>query len=200
MRNSKPELCGSPDPRDGHVARAVADEGDDLAGDRSELLLKGENVRQHLARMLVIGQGVDGGNAGVLREFLDITLGKRADDRAVNHAPEHAGRVLDRFTASELYVIRIEKQHFSAEFAEPNFEGNAGASGRFAEHQRPGLAGQRLAVGFAVALELRRVAQHHFHVAPRHFLKTEQMLHNKVRAHPRDNGKNPELHLGKPVN
>ena len=60
-----------------HVARAVADERDDFAGDRPALFLEGENVGEDLAGMLVIGQRVDGGQAGVLREFLDVASARR---------------------------------------------------------------------------------------------------------------------------
>src|SRR5580698_6650821 len=38
-------------------------------------------------------------------ELLHVALRERADDRAVNHATEHARGVLDRFAAAELNVI-----------------------------------------------------------------------------------------------
>ena len=79
--------------------------------------------------MLGIGESIDGGDAGVLREILDVALGKGPDYSAVHHAAEHAGGVLDGFTAAELEVVGVEKHHAAAELADAGLEGYAGACG-----------------------------------------------------------------------
>ena len=72
--------------------------------------------------MLLIGQRVDGGKAGVLGELLDVLLREGADDRAVDHPPQHAGRVLDRFAAPELDFGGAEKHDLSAQFPDAHLE------------------------------------------------------------------------------
>ena len=88
---------GSPHPRARHIARTIADKRDDLLFKSAEPLLDRLQIREDLARMLVVSQRVDGGDAGKFGEFLDIALGKSADDRAMNHPAQHAGGVLDGF-------------------------------------------------------------------------------------------------------
>ena len=57
------ELGRRPNPRARDIARAVADEGDGLAFVAAEFLLDGEKVGEDLARVFVVGEGVDGGMA-----------------------------------------------------------------------------------------------------------------------------------------
>src|SRR5258707_379475 len=93
--------------------------------------------------MLIIGQRIDGGNFAVVRKILHIALRESPDDGAVDHPSENARGVLDRFTASELHIVAIEKKRVTAQFANANLKGNACARGRFVENQRPSLTGQR---------------------------------------------------------
>ena len=72
-----------------------------------------ENVRKNLARMLVVGQRVDGRDAGKLRELLHVALRERADDRAVDHPAQHARGVLDRLAAAQLNLVRVKNIVFS---------------------------------------------------------------------------------------
>ena len=102
-----------------------------------------------------------------LGELLDVALCERADDRAVNHAAQHAGGVLDRLAAAQLNVIGIEKHRLPAQFADADLKRNPRARGRFGKDQRPGLAGQRL--GFmlaALAFEPDGVAQNFYQNPP----------------------------------
>jgi len=122
MRSFKPELCRRPNPRVRHVAGAIADERDGFARNRPPLFLECENVRENLARMLVVRQRVDGRDAGKLGEFLDVALREGADDRAVNHAAQHARGVLDRLAAAKLNVIGIEKHGPAAEFVDADLK------------------------------------------------------------------------------
>ena len=102
--------------------------------------------------MLVVGERVDGRDAGVVRELDHVLLGEGADDRAMDHAAEHAGGVLDQFAAAELDVVFREEHREAAEFADADFERDAGAGGGLGENERPGLAGERLAVAAALRL------------------------------------------------
>jgi hypothetical protein len=62
----KTKLSRRPNPRVRHVAGAVAYERNGFAFDRAASLLERENVRENLARMLIVGQRVDGRDAGKL--------------------------------------------------------------------------------------------------------------------------------------
>ena len=168
----KTEFSRRPNPRVRHVARAVADERDGFAFDRAALLLKRENVRENLARMLVVGQRVDGRDAGKFRELLHVALRERADDRAVDHAAQDARRVLDRLAAAKLDVRRAQKHRLPAEFADADLERQPRARGLLGKHQRPRLAGERLLfVTAALALENGGVAQDFFNVRDRQFFQ-----------------------------
>ena len=145
----KTKFSGCPNPANGHVAGTVANEGDDLAGDGASRFLEGENIRDDLAGMLGIGQGVDGRDAGVMREILHVALRVGADDCAVHHAAEHAGGVLNGFAAAELEVIGIEKHHAAAQFADASLERHACAGGGLGEDHCPRLAGERLVLAVA---------------------------------------------------
>ena len=116
-----------PRPRD--VARPVADERHHLPANRPAAFLERENVRQNLARMLIIGERVDRREARKRGELLDIPLRERADHRAVDHPPEHARGVLDRLAAAELDVVRTEEQRVPAQLANADLERHPRARG-----------------------------------------------------------------------
>ena len=143
------EFSSSPNPTYGDVARAVADVGDDFAGDGATQFLVGKNVGEDLAGMLGIGQRVDGRDSRPLGEILDVALRVGADDRAVYHSSEHAGGVLDGFASAELKVVGVEEHHVAAQFTDAYLEGDAGACGGFGENHRPRLARERLVLAVA---------------------------------------------------
>ena len=60
------EVLGGPEPRARHVGIAVADKGDLLALPGAEFFADCEEVGEDLARVLVVGEGVDGRDAGEL--------------------------------------------------------------------------------------------------------------------------------------
>src|SRR6185436_15206844 len=127
------QLCRREDPGVGHIASAIPDKRDDLAFDRAALFLKRENVGNNLARMLLIRQRVDRGNAGVGGKFLDFRLGKCAEDRALNHPPENARSVLDRLAAPKLNFVGCKEDGFAAEFADADFKRDTRSRGGFGE-------------------------------------------------------------------
>ena len=104
--------------------------------------------------MLVISQGIDRRDAGILREIDDVLLGKGPDDHAVHHAPEDAGGVLDRLAPAELDVVAGKEHREASQLADTDLEGNPGAGGGLRENHRPGLACERLG-GMLAALRLQ---------------------------------------------
>ena len=175
----KIEFGRRPDPRVRHVARAVADERDRFALDGTAFFLERENVCQDLAGMLVVGQRVDGRNAGKFGEFLHVLLRKGADDRAVNHAAHDARGILDGLAASELDVHRAQKHRRAAQFANAHFERKPRARGLLGKHQGPRLARQRLLrVVAPLALENGGIAQNPVKISPRQIFEFQQMFHD----------------------
>jgi hypothetical protein len=139
------EASSSEEPGAGDVATAIADEGDDAIADGAEFFLDREQIGEDLAGMFLIGEGIDGGDAGVVGEGLDIFLREGSDDGAMDHAPEDAGGVLDGFAPAELDFGGAEEERMAAEFVDTDLEGDACAGGRFGEDESPDLIGQRLA-------------------------------------------------------
>ena len=96
-------------PRVGHIAGAITKKGDRFAPDRPALFLECENVRKDLARVLLVGQRVDGGNAGVAGELFDVALGVGTEDCPVHEAAQHTGGVFDRLAPAKLNLVRRKK-------------------------------------------------------------------------------------------
>ncbi len=92
---------------------------------------KGEEISQDLAGMLFVGEGVDGWDSAVFSEFLDVRLGKGADDGSLEHAPHHAGGVFDGFATTELNFAGGHEDRVTAELADADFEADSGAGGAF---------------------------------------------------------------------
>ena len=74
--------------------------------------------------MLFIRQSVDGWNLAKLRKLLDVTLCKRADHRAVKHAPHNPRRVHNGFAAPQLDVVSRKEHDIAAQFPDTDFERN----------------------------------------------------------------------------
>ena len=129
----KTGLAGGKNPGVRHIAGAIADERDYFASNGPALFLEGEDVRQDLARVLVVRKGVNGGDLGVAGEFLDVALGEGAEHGAVDHAAQDAGGVLDGFAAAKLDFAGWEENDLAAQLADADLEGDAGARGGFGE-------------------------------------------------------------------
>ena len=136
------EFGGGPEPRDWHIAGAVADKSDYFTGDGSEFFFDGLEIGDDLAGMFFVGQGVHRGNAGIGSEVIDIGLGEGADDGPVNHAAENSGGVFDGFAATELDIVGVEEEDIATEFTNSDFERDAGSGRAFGEEEGPALVAQ----------------------------------------------------------
>ena len=116
----------------------------------------------------LVREGIDGGNAGIVGELLDVALREGAEDGAVDHPAQHARGVLDRLAAAKLDFAGGQEDRLPAQLADADLEGHAGAGGGFGEQHGPGLTGQRL-LGMppAFLLEAHGVGQDGLHVRPR---------------------------------
>lgn len=115
-------------PRVGHVV-GVAHPGDGLALDRATLLDEGEDVGQHLARVVFVGQPVDDRHARMRGKALDDLLPEGADHDDVGHAGDDLRRVFDRLTAPQLGIARVEEDRVAAELVDAGFERQARTRG-----------------------------------------------------------------------
>lgn len=105
------EILSRPHPGDGHVRKSVAHPSDFLSFPAAEFFADGEQVGEDLAGVLVVREGIDGGDAGVAGEIDNILLGEGADYGAVDHSPEYSGGVHDGFPAAELDIV-FGKEHW----------------------------------------------------------------------------------------
>ena len=72
--------------------------------------------------MLLVGESIDGRDAGERGEGLDVGLLKGTNHSPMDHASEHTGRILDRLTPSELDFARREEEGIAAEFPDSDLE------------------------------------------------------------------------------
>lgn len=93
------------------------------------MLDEGEDVGQHLARMVFVGQPVDDRHARVGGKALDDLLPEGADHDDVGHAGDDLRRVLDRLAAAQLRVARVEEDGVAAELVDAGFERQTRARG-----------------------------------------------------------------------
>ena len=156
----KAQPLGRPHPGAGHVVVPVPHEGDFHILPRTGAVdfLNGKQVRQNLAGVLLVRQGIDGGNAGKAGEFLHFLLSVSPDGGAVDHTSQHAGRILDGLSTPELDVMDGKEHGTAPQFTDAHFKGNAGAGGGFGKDERPGLPLQGKAFVMA-AFRLKPVAQ-----------------------------------------
>ena len=124
--------------------------------------------------MFVVGQGIDGRDAPEPGEVLNLGLREGTDNRAVDHAAEHARRVLNGFTPPILHLAGGKKKRLAAQFADPHLEGNARPGRRLGEDHGPGLAAERLfPVPPTLPFHPRRLGQDLFQVDDGEFLDAQ---------------------------
>ena len=129
------------EPGVGHVV-AVADPGDALPFPGAEVLLDGEDVRHHLARVSEVREAVDHRDRREARQLLDLGMVERADHDPVDVAGKHAGGIRDWLTTADLDVLAGEEQGLAAQLVGADLKGNAGAGRGLGEDHRQRLAGE----------------------------------------------------------
>ena len=92
--------------RVGHVVGTVPDIGQRQPGQLLLALSDGLQVREHLARVVLVCQPVDHGNPGIISHFLQALLARGAPDDGGHMATEHSRSVTDRLAATELETAR----------------------------------------------------------------------------------------------
>ena len=100
----------------------------------------------------------------MLGELLDVVLGERADDDAVEVAREDDRSVAERLAAPELQLVGREVEPDPAELGDSDPEGDARARRRLLEDQADRPAGQELPL--RVALQLVRQVEHGLELSP----------------------------------
>ncbi len=126
------EAFGRLDPGVGHVV-GVTDPRDRLAADAAALLDVGEDIGQHLAGMVFVGQPVDHRHPRMRGKTLDDLLAEGADHDDVDHARDHLRRILDRLAAPQLGVAGVEEDGVATELVDAGLERQARTSRVFLE-------------------------------------------------------------------
>ena len=109
-----------------HVV-AVAHPDDGAAADVAAVLEPGLHVRQQLAGVEVVGEGVDHRHTRMGGELLDDGMGEGADHDHVHHPRQDPGAVGDGLAAAELGVPGGEEDGMAAELGHAGLEGDPGA-------------------------------------------------------------------------
>jgi hypothetical protein len=115
--------------------------------------------------MVLVGQPVEDRHTGVFGEVFDGLLRIAAELDRVVHAPEHPGRVLDRFFMANLRASRVEIGDMRALIMAGDLESTARARRGLLEDQNDFLALQVLLFGtgvfgpFQVAGEIEQVLE-----------------------------------------
>ena len=141
-----------------HVVARIAEEGQLTAAEIAELLAGGQNIRQHLGGMKIVGQAVPHRHAGVFGQILDDGLLVAAVLDAVIQPPQDLGRVGQRLLFPHLRRAGIQEGDAHAQVAGRHLEGAARAGGGFFEEQNDLLVAEPFVrrAGLLHALELRR--------------------------------------------
>ena len=160
--------------RAGHVV-AVAHVGELQPLERSEALEQGHQVRERLAGVVLLGEHVDHGDRGVLRELGHGLVRARPDADGVDHPRQHERHVARRLAARHLELALAQDQRMPAQLVDARLEGHARAGGRLVEHERDALAVER-ARGQAVGLELDRPLQEPPLLSGRKLLSGQEVL------------------------
>ena len=93
--------------------------------------------------MVFIGQSVDHRDARVRRQTLDDALLEGTDHDQVTHARNHLRRVLDRLTATQLRITRIEVDRRTTQLLHAGFEGKTRARAGLLENHHQRTVAQR---------------------------------------------------------
>ncbi len=123
---------------------AVADERHPQPGQLAELLLQGHDVRQGLAGMVVVGQGVDDRDRGIARQLLDLGLLEGPNRESREIARQDSGRIGDGLAAAELQLIGTEGDGQHAQAPGRGLEADSCPRRRLVEDEPDAPAGERV--------------------------------------------------------
>jgi hypothetical protein len=115
----------------------------------AELILQRHHVRQGLAGVAAVAEGVDHRHVADCRHLHQLLVLEHPRHDAVDHAAEHLGDVGGAFPHAELHIFLVELDAVAAEFVHRLLEADPRPQGGlFEEHrqrparqQRRGLAG-----------------------------------------------------------
>ncbi len=112
---TRPQLPGSGNPhvhahqatgdhqRIAHVGATVADVGVfEVVPGLRHVFTHGHQVRTHLGWMKFVGQAVEHGHTGIIRQFLHDPLAGAAVFDGIVHAAQHPGGILDRLLFADM--------------------------------------------------------------------------------------------------
>ena len=119
--------------RVGHIVGAVADIGHGQTCEASLVFEDGLQVGKDLARVVVVGEGVDDGDARVPGHLLQTVLAERAPDDRARLRSEHTSDISDRFALADLGKGGVHNQRMTAQARNGAHERHLGAQGRLVE-------------------------------------------------------------------
>ena len=112
-----------------HVVPGVAHVGEADALAVAEVLLNGQQIRQHLGGVEFIGEAVPNGNTGVMGQVLHSLLAEAAVFNAVEHAAQNPGGVSDGLFLAHLGAAGVQIGDAQAQVPSGYLEGATGAGG-----------------------------------------------------------------------
>ncbi len=147
-----------------HVVAGVAHIHQLLALQTAAVLLNGQEVRQDLGGMELVGQAVPHGNVGILGQLLHDALAEAAVLDAVKHAAEDAGGVSDALLLADLGAGGVKVGDAHAQIVARHLEGTAGAGAGLFKDQgdvlalAQGMGDTGLFLGLQVSRQLQQIA------------------------------------------
>jgi len=152
----------------------------------AELLANRQQVAQGLAGVFSIGQPVDHGHGGVLRQVPHRPVGVGARHDGVHPPGEIPGHIGDALPRAQLDVLRGQVDGLAAELTHPDLEGDPRPQRRLLEDHRQRLprGHRRLLPGAQARLELGRPRQHGLQLLPAEVVHREQIAPGEhLRSH-----------------
>ncbi len=139
---------------------AVADVGEVEAAQVAEALFEGHEVGNGLAGMLEVAEGVDDGDARVLRHFCDGLVGVSAQHDDLDPALDVARDVGQGFALAEGRLGLVDEERGAAEGVHRRLEGEARAQGGLLEEHDHLLRVERPAIRGGVGLDVVGEREH----------------------------------------
>src|SRR6202012_3819097 len=98
-----------------------------LAANRAAMFEIREDVGQHLARVIFVGQAIDDRHTRIVGKALEDVLAEGADHDDVDHARDDLRSVFDRLAAAQLRITRAHEYRMTAKLEDARFEREARA-------------------------------------------------------------------------